>query len=105
MSGMVGMDIAGVRQLSKLMLTKVDNAAKQITKQLNSVKWVGNDAQRFRNDWNGRHTATLRYVCDELRTAGKQEQGGQRRKGDGQACHGLSAPAPWRPASGRAPAR
>ena len=72
MSGMVGMDIAGVRQLSKLMLTKVDNAAKQITKQLNSVKWVGNDAQRFRNDWNGRHTAALRNVCDELRTAGKQ---------------------------------
>ena len=72
MSGMVGMDIAGVRQLSKLMLTKVDNAAKQITKQLNSVKWVGNDAQRFRNDWNGRHAAALRNVCDELRTAGKQ---------------------------------
>ena len=75
MSGMVGMDIAGVRQLSKLMLTKadeIDNAAKQITKQLNSVKWVGNDAQRFRNDWNGRHTAALRNVCDALRTAGKQ---------------------------------
>lgn len=75
MSGMVGMDIAGVRQLSKLMLTKadeIDNAAKQITKQLNSVKWVGNDAQRFRNDWNGRHTAALRNVTNELRQAGKQ---------------------------------
>ena len=80
MSGMVGMEIAGVRQLSKLMLTKadeIDNAAKQITKQLNSVKLVGNDAQRFRNDWNGRHAAgsspvALRNVCDELRTAGKQ---------------------------------
>ena len=75
MGGMVGMEIAGVRQLSKLMLTKadeIDAAAKQITKQLNSVKWVGNDAQRFRNDWNGRHTAALRNVCDELRTAGKQ---------------------------------
>ncbi|WP_300078544.1 hypothetical protein [Propioniciclava sp.] len=76
MSGMVGRDIAGVRHLSRLMLTKadeIDDAARQITAQLNSVKWVGNDAQRFRNDWNGRHTATLRYVCDELRTAGKQE--------------------------------
>ena len=48
------------------MLTKadeIDNAAKQITKQLNSVKWVGNDAQRFRNDWNGRHTAALRWFA------------------------------------------
>ncbi|WP_342371724.1 hypothetical protein PCC79_09910 [Propioniciclava soli] len=75
MSGMVGMDIAGVRALSKLMLSKadeIDNAAKAITKQLNSVKWVGNDAQRFRNDWNGRLTSNVRTVTDALRTAGKQ---------------------------------
>ncbi len=75
MGAMVGMDVAGVRALSKLMLTKadeIDNAAKAITKQLNSIKWVGNDAQRFRNDWNGRLTANVRTVTDALRTAGKQ---------------------------------
>lgn len=75
MGAMIGMDVAGVRQLSKLMLQKadeIDNASKAITKQLNSVKWVGNDAQRFRNDWNGRHTSALRNVTNDLRQAGKQ---------------------------------
>lgn len=75
MAGMVGMDVNGVRALSKLMLTKadeIDTAVNGITKQLNSVKWVGNDANRFRNDWNGHLSASVKKVTEALRQAGRQ---------------------------------
>lgn len=75
MSGMVGMDVAGVRQLSKLMLSKADeieSAAKQVQKQVNSVKWVGADANRYRDDWNTTQMNNVRQVTEALRRAGKQ---------------------------------
>ena len=51
---------------------EIDTAVNGITKQLNSVKWVGNDANRFRNDWNGHLSSSVKKVTEALRQAGRQ---------------------------------
>lgn len=75
MSGMQGMDIAGVRRLSTLMLSKADDiegAAKQVQTKVVSVKWIGPDATRFRDGWSSTQMTTVRRVVDALRAAAKQ---------------------------------
>lgn len=72
MSQMLGMDVAGVRQLAQLMNQKaeeINGAMNEITGQLNSVQWVGNDANNFRSEWDGSHRAALQQVINSLRDA------------------------------------
>lgn len=72
MSNMLGMDVAGVRSLANLMNQKaeeINSAMGQITSQLQSVQWVGNDATQFRSEWDGSHRAALQQVISALRDA------------------------------------
>lgn len=77
MGNMQGMDVAGVRELSKLMRSKadeIDAAQKQVTTKVNSVVWKGADAERYKSDWNGTYVGQLRQVVDALNKAAQQAQ-------------------------------
>lgn len=72
MSNMLGMDVQGVRNLGQLMTQKAEEinaAVNQISSQLHSVQWVGNDANQFRSEWDGTHRAALQRACEALRDA------------------------------------
>lgn len=73
MANFTGMDIAGVRQLAIQMRAKADeieSSMNQITSQLGSTQWVGNDRQAFEGDWSSQHCTALRNVAEALRQAG-----------------------------------
>lgn len=72
MGVMQGMDIAGVRALSKLMRAKadeIDSAAKQVSQKVNTVVWKGADAERYKGDWSGTYLPQLRQVVEALNKA------------------------------------
>lgn len=72
MSQMLGMDIAGVRQLATQMNTKaeeIQSIATALSSALGSVQWVGNDATQFRSEWDGTLKSQLMQVSNALRDA------------------------------------
>lgn len=72
MSNFTGMDIAGVRNLANQMRSKaeeIESLMTQLTSQLNSTQWVGNDRQQFEGDWSSQHCTALRNVAGALRDA------------------------------------
>lgn len=72
MSNFTGMDIAGVRNLASQMRAKadeIDGLMNQLTSQLGSTQWVGNDRQQFESDWSSQHCNALRNVASALRDA------------------------------------
>lgn len=72
MSQMLGMDVAAVRQLAKIMNQKaeeVTGAMNAIDAQLRSVQWNGKDADGFRNEWTGTHKTQLTKVAAALKDA------------------------------------
>jgi uncharacterized protein YukE len=69
---MWGQDIEQVTQLSNQLNQKADevqNVISQLTSAINSVQWQGPDANKFRSDWQGQHTAALKQVVTALRAA------------------------------------
>lgn len=67
-----GMDVAGVRQLATQMRAKADeirNLSQQLSSQLESTQWVGNDQIRFKGEWTGTHVAALNNVANGLEAA------------------------------------
>jgi len=67
-----GLDIQQVRQLSTQLnqkATDIDSILTTLTNALNGTQWEGPDANQFRNDWSGQHTAALRNVASALRDA------------------------------------
>ena len=72
MSNFTGMDIPGVRTLATSMKTKADEIEaimSQLTSQLGSTQWVGNDRQQFEGDWSSQHCTALKNVAQALRDA------------------------------------
>lgn len=73
MSGQfTGMDIGQVRQLANLMRNKADeieSIMNELTRQLGSTSWIGNDRQQFESDWSGQHCNSLRNVANGIRDA------------------------------------
>lgn len=73
MSGQfTGMDIGQVRQLASLMRNKADeieSIMNELTRQLSSTSWMGNDRQQFEQDWSGPHCNSLRNVANGIRDA------------------------------------
>lgn len=67
-----GQDIDQVRQLAGQLNAKagdIESVISQLTSAVNSVQWMGPDAERFRSDWQGQHVPQLRQVVSALQNA------------------------------------
>lgn len=67
-----GQDIEQVQQLATQLNSKaeeIQSVISQLSSAISKVQWMGPDADRFRSDWQGQHTAKLKAVVDALRTA------------------------------------
>ncbi|MEC5182004.1 hypothetical protein [Arthrobacter sp. CG_A4] len=70
-----GADIAQLKTLgTKLQAgsSEIDKQKSLLTKVLGGTDWKGPDADKFRSEWNGQHTASLAKVSQALQEAGKQ---------------------------------
>src|SRR5690349_7658490 len=68
----VGMDVTEVRTLATQLNQKddeIEQIANALSNQLGSTQWVGNDATRFRGDWDGQHRKALSLVANALKDA------------------------------------
>ncbi|WP_102144550.1 WXG100 family type VII secretion target [Mycobacterium hubeiense] len=67
-----GQDVEQVRQLATQLNAKasdIESVISQLTSAVNSVQWMGPDAERFKSDWQGQHVPQLRQVVSALQTA------------------------------------
>jgi len=72
-----GLDVEQVRQLGTQLQNKageLEGTLSQLTTLLNNTQWEGPDAQAFRADWQGQHTAALKNVINALNDAGRKAQ-------------------------------
>jgi hypothetical protein len=72
---MWGADVNQLKTLgSKLQAgsQEIDNQRSMLTKVLEGTQWMGPDADKFRNDWNGEHVAALTRVSQALQQASQQ---------------------------------
>ncbi|MBN9170504.1 MAG: WXG100 family type VII secretion target [Microbacterium sp.] len=70
-----GLDVQQVRQLSTQLNSKaseIQSILTQLTSKLNSTQWTGPDAEPFRNEWAGEHTASLKKVIQALQDASQK---------------------------------
>jgi uncharacterized protein YukE len=69
---MVGADVEQLNQLAAQLGNKandIQNVITQLTTAINSVEWKGNDATRFRSEWEGQYVGQLKAVVSALQTA------------------------------------
>ncbi|MHC6592259.1 hypothetical protein [Arthrobacter sp. C152] len=75
MAGIYGADVAQLRELGKALaassarLTSTRTALSRDVRE--AGRWRGADAERFRSEWNGSHSAMLGKVIQALAEAGK----------------------------------
>ena len=70
-----GADVAQLKTLgSKLQAgsQEIENQKSMLTKVLAATQWLGPDADKFRNEWNGEHMAALTRVSQALQQASQQ---------------------------------
>ena len=75
MTNFTGMDVAGVRQLASQMTSsagQIRQLMSQLTNQLNGTQWVGQDRQRFSDEWTSTHTQQLNQVAAALEDAAQR---------------------------------
>lgn len=68
-----GADVEQLRTLgSKLQAgaAEIEQQRSNLTRVLESTTWEGPDAQHFRSEWSGTHTAALNQVIQALKDAG-----------------------------------
>lgn len=69
-----GADVAQLRQLAKDMANganRLNMLGQQLSGSIASSPWKGDDADRFRSDWNSSHARVLRAAADGIQTASK----------------------------------
>jgi uncharacterized protein YukE len=69
---LVGADVEQLNQLAAQLNNKandIQNVISQLTSAINSVEWKGNDANRFRSDWQSQYVGQLKTVVSALQTA------------------------------------
>lgn len=75
MAGIYGADVVQLRALGKQLSTssaKLMSTQSALSRQVRgSTPWKGSDADRFRRDWEGTHSALLAKVVEALAAAGK----------------------------------
>ncbi|HPZ95974.1 MAG TPA: WXG100 family type VII secretion target, partial [Mycobacterium sp.] len=67
-----GQDIDQVRQLATQLNAKasdIEGVISHLTSAINSVQWMGPDAERFKSDWQGQYVPQLRQVVTALQNA------------------------------------
>lgn len=70
-----GMDIPAVRQMATQMEQasgEIEQLVARLTGTLNGTQWEGPDANAFRSEWEGQHTAALRNVGQALQTVSQR---------------------------------
>ncbi|MEZ3161454.1 WXG100 family type VII secretion target [Microbacterium sp. BWT-B31] len=70
-----GLDVQQVRELSSQLNQKageIQQILTQLSSKLSSTQWNGPDAERFRNEWSGQHTASLKNVINALHDAAQK---------------------------------
>jgi uncharacterized protein YukE len=70
-----GLDVEQVRQLSSRLSSEaqsIQQILSTLTSQLGNTQWMGPDADRFRQDWSGSHTAALKSVIQGLQDASQR---------------------------------
>ena len=70
-----GADVQELRELGNKLQQgsqEISRTKSQLTSQVNSVDWKGPDAEAFKNDWSGEHTAALTKVIQALEEAGRK---------------------------------
>ena len=70
-----GADVNQLKTLgSKLQAgsQEIENQKSMLTKVLAGTQWMGPDADKFRNEWNGEHVAALTRVSQALQQASQQ---------------------------------
>ncbi len=69
----LGADVEQLDMLSRKFdeeAQKIESTISTISAQLGQTWWQGADAERFRNQWEGADTSTLRQVVQRLQQAG-----------------------------------
>lgn len=69
---MWGADVTQLKALGTKLQAgaqEIDNQRSLLTKALAATDWKGPDADKFRNDWSGEHTANLNRVSQALQQA------------------------------------
>jgi WXG100 family type VII secretion target len=82
---------ADVEQLDRLARKfdeesqQITQAVSQINSQVQSAWWKGNDADRFRSEWQGTYASQLRRIADALRQVGTsvRRQASEQRQASG----------------------
>lgn len=72
-----GMDPDAVKSLAAQMIKaadQIDALSGQLTKQLNNTAWRGQDAERFKSDWQSHHMNQLKTVSNAVREAADRAQ-------------------------------
>lgn len=70
-----GMDISQIRSMARTMDGKADEMrtlVDQLTVEVERASWVGQDRERFVDEWRQHHAAALRRVADNLDEAARQ---------------------------------
>ena len=70
-----GADVAQLKTLGTKLQAgsqEIDNQRSMLTKVLAGTQWLGPDAEKFRNEWNGEHVAALTRVSQALQQASQQ---------------------------------
>lgn len=65
----LGMDIEQVQALANSMQQNseaINTATAQLTNQIDSTQWTGQDQQQFRSDWDSIYSVQLRNVVQAL---------------------------------------
>jgi uncharacterized protein YukE len=65
----LGMDIEQVQALATSMqqnAEQIQTATQQLTSQIDSTQWTGQDQQTFRNEWDSVYSVQLRNVVQAL---------------------------------------
>ncbi len=70
--GFLGMNPAEVRELARLLdqkASEVDAARTECTAKIQSVEWKGQDAEKFRSEWEGQHAPNLQRASEQMKQA------------------------------------
>lgn len=71
---MLGADVDALDALGKKLeevAQQVDQAKQQVGTQLQAVEWKGQDADKFKQDWESTGTKNLQQVVELLRRTGE----------------------------------
>jgi hypothetical protein len=80
-----GMNVVEVERLGADLQTIASDIAgiiKRLEKQIGTTTWVGNDANRFKNDWWPGHRSKLTQIQNDLHGFGQSAKNNAREQRD-----------------------